>query len=134
MVDSGLGGASGSETGAAESPNSSTTPSTTIIMKRPFAHPPMKKFFIEEEQHCIEQLRQKFHRQGARLHQQKSVNLLDVFRTPVATECPEEILRFSNENLLTFPSLLVCPLPVRTDYEQACMEEPQQVRKRLFLL
>jgi hypothetical protein len=42
-------------------------------------------------------------------------------------EVNAEVMRFGTENMLSFKSLLACPLPVRDDYEEACAQETTKV-------
>jgi hypothetical protein len=77
----------------------------------------------------MSQLKQKFMRNGPNLLQHPAgTTLSEVFRRPLPVEVNEEALRYGTENLLTFTSLLACPLPVREDYEEACKQESGKVR------
>ena len=80
------------------------------------------------ERQIMSQLRQRLMRGGSSLalHAPRT-SIAQLARRPVPVEVKDEQLRFDTENLLTFTSLIACPLPVRADYAEACKEETAKV-------
>uniref|UniRef100_A0A1I7RLZ6 Kinesin motor domain-containing protein n=1 Tax=Bursaphelenchus xylophilus TaxID=6326 RepID=A0A1I7RLZ6_BURXY len=133
MMDSGLGGGN-SDTSSTDSAipgqNAKVESGRKVVnaaaIKRPYANPAAKRFCLDSERQLLTQLRQRYLRSGPHLARPMSGSKLEnVFKQPLAVECPETVLRFQTENLLTFTSLLPFPLSVRDDYEFACRQEPQ---------
>lgn len=88
-----------------------------------------RRLTTDHELRVLKQMKQRYQRAGAAQPQLPSTaTLSNVFEQPLNVEVNPEMMRFGTEDLLTFKSLLACPLPVRDDYDEVCHQEVTKVR------
>ncbi|KAI6175289.1 Kinesin-like protein [Aphelenchoides bicaudatus] len=122
MLDSGL--ASASDVSSTGGDSSSGTSNKALFVKRPLAHPQNRRLTTDHELQILRHLHQKYQKSAPTLKSTTPTHHLnEVFRRPLDVEVSAEVLRFGTENLLTFKNLLICPMPVRHDYSEACKKE-----------